>query len=80
MRAVRFHEYGGVDNLVVEQAPDPHPGPREIRVRVAAANVKPIDWKLRAALCARSFRWSCLPFPVVTPLAWSTRSVTTWRE
>ncbi|WP_328315702.1 NADP-dependent oxidoreductase [Streptomyces sp. NBC_00388] len=48
MRAVRFHEYGGVDNLVIEHAPDPHPGPGEIRVRVAAAGVNPIDWKLRA--------------------------------
>ncbi|MFF0739189.1 NADP-dependent oxidoreductase [Streptomyces sp. NPDC004111] len=48
MRAARFHEYGGVESLVVEQAPDPHPGPGEIRVRAAAAGVNPIDWKLRA--------------------------------
>ncbi|MFJ4714287.1 NADP-dependent oxidoreductase [Streptomyces sp. NPDC088785] len=48
MRAARFHEYGGVENLVVEEAPDPRPGPGEIRVRVAAAGVNPIDWKLRA--------------------------------
>jgi NADPH:quinone reductase-like Zn-dependent oxidoreductase len=48
MRAARFHEYGGAENLVIEQAPDPHPGLGEIRVRVAAASVNPIDWKLRA--------------------------------
>ncbi|OON80165.1 NADP-dependent oxidoreductase [Streptomyces tsukubensis] len=47
MRAARFHEYGGVEGLVVEQAPDPHAGPGEIRVRAAAAGVNPIDWKLR---------------------------------
>ncbi|MFB9682017.1 NADP-dependent oxidoreductase [Streptosporangium vulgare] len=47
MRAARFHEYGGAKSLVVEQAPDPHPGLGEIRVRVAAAGVNPIDWKLR---------------------------------
>ncbi|MDJ1134383.1 NADP-dependent oxidoreductase [Streptomyces iconiensis] len=47
MRAARFHEYGSVDNLVTEQAPDPHPGSGEIRVRAAAAGVNPIDWKLR---------------------------------
>ncbi|MEU3309341.1 NADP-dependent oxidoreductase [Nocardiopsis sp. NPDC055551] len=47
MRAARFHEYGGAKNLVIEQALDPHPGPGEIRVRVAAAGVNPIDWKLR---------------------------------
>ncbi|MEU5628511.1 NADP-dependent oxidoreductase [Streptomyces tendae] len=48
MRAARFHAYGGVETLVVEQATDPHPGPGEIRVRVAAAGVNPIDWKLRS--------------------------------
>nr|WP_280887276.1 NADP-dependent oxidoreductase [Streptomyces sp. LBL] len=34
--------------MVIEQAPEPHPGLGEIRVRVAAASVNPIDWKLRA--------------------------------
>lgn len=48
MRAARFHEYGEAEILVIEQAPDPHPGPGEIGVRVAAASVNPIDWKLRA--------------------------------
>lgn len=48
MRAARFHEYGGTESLVIEDAPDPHPGPGEIRVRLAAASVNPIDWKLRA--------------------------------
>ncbi|MDH6624692.1 NADPH:quinone reductase-like Zn-dependent oxidoreductase [Streptomyces sp. LBL] len=33
---------------MIEQAPEPHPGLGEIRVRVAAASVNPIDWKLRA--------------------------------
>ncbi|MEV1023189.1 NADP-dependent oxidoreductase [Streptomyces sp. NPDC050264] len=48
MRAVHYHEYGGVETLVVEQVPEPHPGPGEIRVRVAAAGVNPVDWKVRA--------------------------------
>ncbi|MDA0631792.1 NADP-dependent oxidoreductase [Nonomuraea sp. MCN248] len=48
MRAVRYHEYGGVETLMVEQVPDPHPGPGEIRVRVAAAGVNPVDWKVRS--------------------------------
>ncbi|GAA2609907.1 NADP-dependent oxidoreductase [Streptomyces axinellae] len=48
MRAARYHEYGGVETLVVEQVPDPHPGPGEIRIRVAAAGVNPIDWKVRS--------------------------------
>ncbi len=48
MRAVRYHEYGGVETLTVEQAPDPHPGPDEIRVRVAAPSVNSVDWKVRS--------------------------------
>lgn len=48
MRAARFHEYGAAESLVIEQAPAPRPGLGEIRVRVAAASVNPIDWKLRA--------------------------------
>ncbi|MFF9043707.1 NADP-dependent oxidoreductase [Streptomyces parvulus] len=48
MRAVRYHEYGGVEALVVEEAPEPHAGPGEVRIRVAAAGVNPVDWKVRA--------------------------------
>ncbi|GAA2592371.1 NADP-dependent oxidoreductase [Streptomyces lienomycini] len=53
MRAARFHEYGGAEKLVIEQARAPRPGPGEIRVRVAAASVNPIDWKLRAGALHR---------------------------
>ncbi|MFE6776558.1 NADP-dependent oxidoreductase [Streptomyces sp. NPDC057702] len=48
MRAVRYHQYGGVETLVVEEVPEPRPGPGEIRVRVAAAGVNPVDWKVRS--------------------------------
>ncbi|MFG1694164.1 NADP-dependent oxidoreductase [Nonomuraea sp. NPDC049309] len=48
MRAVRYHEYGGVETLVVEKVPDPHPGPGEVRVRATAASVNPVDWKVRS--------------------------------
>ncbi|SDG89897.1 hypothetical protein SAMN05421505_10953 [Sinosporangium album] len=48
MRAARFHEHGEADTLVIEQAPEPHSGPGQIRIRVAAAGVNPIDWKVRS--------------------------------
>ncbi|MGA5705500.1 zinc-binding dehydrogenase [Streptomyces cellulosae] len=47
MRAARYHRYGDPTALTVEEAPDPAPGPGEIRIRVAAANVNPVDWKVR---------------------------------
>ncbi|NEC50619.1 NADP-dependent oxidoreductase [Actinospica acidiphila] len=48
MRAARYHEYGDTTVLTVEDAPDPVPGPGEIRIRVAAASVNPVDWKVRS--------------------------------
>ncbi|MET7851068.1 NADP-dependent oxidoreductase [Streptomyces avermitilis] len=48
MRAARYHEYGGTETLAVEETPDPLPRPGEIRIRVAAASVNPVDWKVRS--------------------------------
>ena len=48
MRAVRQHTLGGPDVLVLEDLPRPDPGPTEVLVRVAAAGVNPVDWKVRA--------------------------------
>lgn len=50
MRAARFHEYGPADVLVIDDIPEPHAGPGEIRVRVAATSVNPVDWKYRAGM------------------------------
>ena len=48
MRAWRLHEFGGPEVLRLETAPVPAPEPGEILVRVAAASVNPIDWKMRS--------------------------------
>jgi NADPH:quinone reductase-like Zn-dependent oxidoreductase len=48
MRAVRFHDYGGPEQLVVEQMPVPQAGPDSVLVRIKAAGVNPVDWKLRS--------------------------------
>ena len=36
--------------LKYEDAPEPLPGPGEIRIRIIAAGVNPIDWKMRSGL------------------------------
>lgn len=47
MQAVRIHTYGGSEVLKYEEAPLPKPGPSEALVRVHAAAVNPVDWKIR---------------------------------
>ncbi|HET7514749.1 MAG TPA: NADP-dependent oxidoreductase [Gaiella sp.] len=48
MRAIRQHTLGGPDVLELADVPRPEPGPTEVLVRVTAAGVNPVDWKVRA--------------------------------
>ncbi|SFR29875.1 NADPH:quinone reductase [Lentzea waywayandensis] len=63
MRAVRFHEFGDPQVLAVEDAPEPHAGPGEVRVRVQAASVNPVDLKIRAGYMVQYFPTT---FPAIT--------------
>lgn len=47
MKAIRIHEFGGPEVLKYEDIPEPEPGPDEIRIKIFAAGVNPIDWKIR---------------------------------
>lgn len=47
MKAVVLKAYGDVDNLVVQEMPEPKVGPGEVKVRVTAASINPVDWKIR---------------------------------
>ena len=48
MFAVQFDRFGPPEVLAVGTAADPHPGPGEVRIAVAAAGVSPVDLALRA--------------------------------
>src|SRR6266566_2177745 len=49
-KAVRIHSFGGPEVLRFEDVPLPKPGSNEILVRVHAAGVNPVDWKIRQGL------------------------------
>ncbi|MDE2487376.1 MAG: NADP-dependent oxidoreductase [Alphaproteobacteria bacterium] len=47
MKAVRIHQFGGPDKLHLEELPTPKPNPGEVLVRILAASVNPVDYKIR---------------------------------
>ncbi|MCL4315768.1 MAG: NADP-dependent oxidoreductase [Gammaproteobacteria bacterium] len=47
MKAVRIHQFGGAEVLRYEDAPRPVAGAGEVLIRVHAAGVNPVDWKIR---------------------------------
>lgn len=48
MRAIRFHQYGGPEVLRYEDVPRPNPQTGEALVRVYAASINAMDWKIRS--------------------------------
>lgn len=47
MKAVSYSQFGGPDVLQVGDLPDPHVGPDTMVVRVKAAGLNPVDYKVR---------------------------------
>jgi len=70
MKAIRIHNYGGPEVLQYEAAPCPKPGKGEVLIRVHAAGVNPIDWKVRAGYMKDFIAHS---FPII--LGWDVSGV-----
>ncbi|MFC4150526.1 NADP-dependent oxidoreductase [Micromonospora mangrovi] len=47
MKAIAIDAYGPADALTLRELPDPPVGPDTVLVRVRAAGVNPVDWKVR---------------------------------
>jgi NADPH:quinone reductase-like Zn-dependent oxidoreductase len=47
-RAVRLDSFGGLERLAVREVPAPRAGPGQVRVRVVAAGLNPMDWIMTA--------------------------------
>ena len=65
MKAVQIHKFGGPDVLQFEDVPRPEPGPHEVLVRVHAAGVNPVDWKIREG------KFGEVPFPSILGIDFS---------
>ncbi|MDQ0945808.1 NADP-dependent oxidoreductase [Streptomyces sp. V1I1] len=48
MKAITYHTYGGPDVLEYGDVPNPKLGPDTVLIRVKAASVNPVDWKIQA--------------------------------
>src|SRR5690349_11681006 len=60
MKAMVVREWGGPERLELAEMPKPVPAPHEVLVRVRAASVNPVDYKIR-----RSGAWATLPMPAI---------------
>lgn len=59
-RALRIHAYGGSEVVHIDEIPMPKAATGEVVVRVHAASVNPLDWKIRDGLVRDAFP---LPLP-----------------
>ncbi|MDB5074639.1 MAG: NADP-dependent oxidoreductase [Chloroflexi bacterium] len=62
MQAIRFHEYGGPEKLVLDTLERPAPKEGEVLLKVHAAGVNPVDWKFRAGYLQQ---WMPIQLPYV---------------
>ncbi|MFJ3788647.1 NADP-dependent oxidoreductase [Kitasatospora sp. NPDC090091] len=51
-QAITFSEYGAPEVLQLSEVTPPEPGPGQVRIRVRAASVNPLDMKIRSGLMA----------------------------
>jgi NADPH:quinone reductase-like Zn-dependent oxidoreductase len=65
MKAIVFDSFGGPDVLHVKEVVDPRPGPGQVRLRVRAAGVNQLDFKIRTGAMREVFPTT---FPAVPGL------------
>ncbi|CAM04450.1 NADPH2:quinone reductase [Saccharopolyspora erythraea NRRL 2338] len=61
MHAIRQHAFGPAENLRYEEVADPHPGPGQVRIAVAAAGVHLVDTMIRQGVQGGPFPRPELP-------------------
>lgn len=70
MKAVRIHQYGNSEVLKYEDAPMPEVASTDVLVRVVAASVNPVDWKIR-----EGYLKEMISYPMPLTLGWDVSGV-----
>ena len=60
MKAAIIRDFGGPERFEIADLPRPTPGPKQVLVRVVAASVNPVDYKIR-----KSGAWAGIPMPAI---------------
>ncbi len=61
MQAIRYYQFGGPEVLQLEVATKPVPQEGEVLIRIAAAGVLPVDWKIRKGLFPMPIKFPVIP-------------------
>ena len=70
MKGVRIHEYGNSSVLQYEDAPMPSITSNDVLVRVVAASVNPVDWKIR-----EGYLKQMIPYAMPLTLGWDVSGI-----
>lgn len=70
MKAVRIHEYGNENVLKYEDAPIPEIQDDEVLIKIHAASVNPVDWKIR-----EGYLKEMIPYKFPLTLGWDVSGV-----
>ncbi len=65
MKAVRIHQYGGSAEMDLEKIAIPEPDEGEVLIKIFAAGINPIDWKIRKGYLAE-----LIPHTLPLTLGW----------
>lgn len=57
MRAAVIRKYGPPGVFRIEEMPEPEPGPTQVKIKVMASSVNPVDWKIRSGSVAFLSGW-----------------------
>ncbi|MBU2869574.1 NADP-dependent oxidoreductase [Colwellia sp. E2M01] len=72
MRAVRIHQYGGIEALQVDQIDKPTINADDVLIEVKASSINPVDWKIR-----QGYLKDFIPYELPLTLGWDVAGVVT---